>query len=387
MRFIHTSDWHLGRRLQTIDLIGYQSTFLDWLLSTAKARAVDAVVVAGDIYDRSIPPTEAVDLLDRTVAAFAEAGIPMVIIPGNHDHPVRLRYGGALFAQSGIHVRAEVAKVADPVVLADADGQVGFYGIPYLIPDAVMSELGAERSHESVLAAAANRIRLDAAARGLGRTVVAAHAFITGGEASDSERQIRVGGIDDAPAGVFDGFTYLALGHLHGPQVVASPHPETVLAYSGSPIAFSFSERDHQKSVLLVELDGAGSVTSERLPTPVPRPLRQVRGRLDELLATADRDNSGLANSWLKVILTDAVRPESPMEKLRQVWPHTIALEFEPDVDLTSSTGLVPVSPVTDPADITADFYAHVTGSVPDDPTRTLIGQVVEATAVEAVMR
>ena len=168
MRFIHTSDWHLGRRLQTIDLIGYQSTFLDWLLATAKARAVDAVVVSGDVYDRSLPPSEAVDLLDRTVAAFADAGIPMVIIPGNHDHPVRLRYGGALFAQSGIHVRAEVAKVADPVVLADADGQVGFYGIPYLIPDAVMTELGAERSHESVLAAAANRIRLDAAARGLG---------------------------------------------------------------------------------------------------------------------------------------------------------------------------------------------------------------------------
>ncbi len=386
MRFIHTSDWHLGRRLQTIDLIGYQSTFLDWLLATAKARAVDAVVVSGDVYDRSLPPSEAVDLLDRTVAAFADAGIPMVIIPGNHDHPVRLRYGGALFAQSGIHVRAEVDKIADPVVLADADGEVGFYGIPYLIPDAVMSELGAERSHESVLAAAVDRIRLDAEARGLGRTVVAAHAFITGGEASDSERQIRVGGVGDAPAGVFDGISYVALGHLHGPQVVVGPHPGTILAYSGSPIAFSFSERDHQKSVFLVELDAAGTVTSERLPTPVPRALRQVRGRLDELLATADRDNSGLADSWLKVILTDAVRPESPMEKLRQVWPHTIALEFEPDVDLNSSTGLVPVSSVTDPADITADFYTHVTGSVPDDPTRTLIGQVVESTAVEAVM-
>ena len=386
MRFIHTSDWHLGRRLQTIDLIEYQRTFLDWLLATAKERAVDAVVVAGDVYDRSMPPTEAVDLLDKAVAAFAEAGIPMVLIPGNHDHPVRLRYGGALFAQAGIHVRAEVDRIADPVVLSDSHGDVGMYGIPYLIPDAVMSELAAERSHESVLAAAAERIRVDAHSRGLTRTVVAAHAFITGGEASDSERQIRVGGVGDAPAGVFGGISYVALGHLHGPQTVTSPTPDSVLAYSGSPLAFSFSERDHVKSVCLVEIEAGGAVTLERLPTPVPRRLRQGRGQLAELLMTADQDDTGLADSWLKVVLTDAVRPESPMERLRQVWPHTIALEFDPEVDLATDPDLIRVSPITDPAEITADFYTHVTGSAPDLPTTKLIGQVVEATAGEAVM-
>jgi exonuclease SbcD len=387
MRFIHTSDWHLGRRLQTIDLIEFQRAFLDWLLSTARALSVDAVVVSGDIYDRSIPPTEAVDLLDRTVASFASAGIPILLIPGNHDHPVRLRYGGALFAQSGIHVRAEVATIADPVILRDADGEVGFYGIPYLVPDAVRSDLGAERSHESVLAAAVELIRRDAHARDLGRIVVASHAFITGGEASDSEREIRVGGVGDAPAGVFDGITYVALGHLHGPQVVSNPSPETVLAYSGSPMAFSFSERDHEKSVRLVDIDAAGAVTAERVPTPVPRRLRQVRGRLVDLLCMADQDDTGLADAWLKVVLTDSVRPESPMAKLREVWPHTIALEFEPEVDLTASAGLVRFSSINDPVDITADFYTYVTGSAPDGSTRTVIEQVVEATAPENVMR
>ena len=382
MRFIHTSDWHLGRRLLSVDLLGYQADFLRWLLVAARREGATAVVVSGDVYDRSVPSAEAVQLLDETVAAFAAADVPLILISGNHDSPIRLRYGGALFAQSGVHVRADLAQVSEPVILQDEFGEVAFYGIPYLEPDAVREQLGAERSHESVLRAAADLARTDAANRGISRTVVAAHAFITGGDVSESERDITVGGVGDAPAAVFEGFSYAALGHLHGPQTVRLGGATTVLAYSGSPLAFSFSERDHGKSVAVVDIDAEGRAHVERLPTPVPRPLRQVEGRLADLLAKADSDLADLADSWVKVILTDPDRPESPMERLREVWPHTIALDFNPDVDLLSTeVDLANLKSVTDPVEITARFVEYVTGSAAGEATEVLLREIVEQLA------
>ena len=379
MRFLHTSDWHLGRRLLSVDLLAHQDDFLQWLLGLAQDVEAQAVVVSGDVYDRAVPSAEAVTALDRAVAAFAASNVPLLMISGNHDSPVRLRYGSALFAHAGVHVRADVGGIDVPVIIRDDAGEVGFYGIPYLEPDAVREELGTGRSHEEVLQAAVDRIRADASARGLDRTVVAAHAFITGGEITDSERDISVGGVGDAPAGVFDGVSYVALGHLHRPQTVRLPNSSTMLAYSGSPLGFSFSERDHTKSVALVELDAGGAAHVERIPTPVPRPLRQVQGRLGELIARADSDLADLTDAWVKVVLTDPDRPESPMERLRQVWPHTIALDFAPEVELVSSDDDMEVlKHVTDPVEITARFVEYVTGSAPDTPTEELVRDVVE---------
>ncbi len=189
------------------------------------------------------------------------------------------------------HLRTRVADLADPVVLHDADGPVGLYGIPYLLPDAVMAELDAGRSHAAVLGAAATRIRADASRRGVDRTVVAAHAFVTGARPSESERDICVGGIGDAPAAVFDGITYTALGHLHGPQRLTDR-----VGYSGSPLAFSFSEVGHTKSVSIVQIDGAGGIEVEAVPVPVHRGLAEVRGRLEDLLARARTDLLGVAD-------------------------------------------------------------------------------------------
>src|SRR6266702_1491260 len=290
MRLVHTSDWHLGRTLHGESLLAHQAAFLEWLLGQAVGQQADAVVVAGDIYDRAVPPTDAVALLDRTLRDFAAARIPVVITSGNHDSAVRLGFCARLSELAGIHLRTSVADITRPVVLGDADGDVAIYGIPYLLPDAVMDELGAARSHASVLAAAVARIRADAAGRGIGRIVVAAHAFITGGLPSDSERDIRVGGIGDAPASVFDGISYVALGHLHGQQNIPAGAAGTTVRYSGSPLAFSFSERNQAKSVTLADIDAAGQVTTTQLPAPVPRPLREVRGKIDELLARADGD-------------------------------------------------------------------------------------------------
>src|SRR5215831_756531 len=272
MRLLHTSDWHLGRTLYGVDLLPHQAAFLEWLLDQAIRHEVQAVVVAGDVYDRAVPPIDAVAVLDRALRGFAAAGIPVLLTSGNHDSAVRLGFGSRLSELAGIHLRTAVADIARPVLLTDEHGDIAVYGIPYLLPDAVLGELGADRSHTSVLAAATALIKADAKQRGITRTVVAAHAFVTGASACDSERDIRVGGIGDAPASVFAGLTYVALGHLHGQQDVPLAGG-TVVRYCGSPLAFSFSERYHAKSVTLAEIHGAGEVIVTRLATPVPRPL------------------------------------------------------------------------------------------------------------------
>lgn len=381
MRLIHTSDWHLGRRLFDTDLIEHQRTFLTWLLSVAVEREVAAVLVAGDVYDRAVPPPEAVQLLDETLVAFSHAGIPLLITAGNHDSAVRLGFGGALTEAAGVHLRTRPADLARPVVLTDEHGAVGCYGIPYLLPDAVMAELGAERSHASVLAAATDRIRADAAARGLARVVVVAHAFVTGAVGSESERDIRVGGIGDVSATVFDGLTYVALGHLHGAQAVPAP-AGTTARYSGSPLAFSFSERDHTKSVEVVDIDGRGTVTTERLPTPVPRPLREVRGRLDDLLVRAGTDLADCSEAWVRAVLTDPARPAAPLERLRAVWPHTLVLAFEPaGGGIDAGDDLSRLAALTDPLEICAQFVSYVDNVPPDDAQLTVLRSAVEAAA------
>ena len=380
MRLIHTSDWHLGRTLHGQSLLEYQAAFLGWLLGQAVECQAGAVLVAGDVYDRAVPPLEAVELLDKTLAAFARAGIHVILTSGNHDSSVRLGFGSALSEAAGIHLRTRVADIDRPVVLADDHAEVGIYGVPYLLPDAVMDELGADRCHASVLAAASARIRADASTRGLSRTVVLAHAFVTGARPSESERDIRVGGIGDAPAAVLAGCSYLALGHLHGQQRVPVPGSATTARYCGSPLAFSFGERHHAKSVTLADIDGAGQVTTRLLATPVPRPLREVHGRLGDLLARADTDLANLAGAWVKVVLTDRERPVAPMERLREKWPHTIALDFAPEGGLTGADAdLARLAKAADPVEICESFVEYVAGAPPDAAQRAVLRKAVEA--------
>jgi DNA repair protein SbcD/Mre11 len=283
-----------------------------------------------------------------------------------------------------------VADLDRPVLVADEHGEVALYGLPYLLPDAVMAELGAERSHESVLGAAMGRVRADAAARGIGRVVIAAHALITGGAAADaegceSERDIRVGGVAHAPVSVFDGACYVALGHLHGPQAVGGAGAGDgvggpVARYSGSPLAFSFSERHHRKSVTLAEIDADGRVTVTLLPAPVPRPLREVRGDLADLLARADGELADLAGAWVKAVLTDTVRPAAPMERLREKWPHTIALDFRPAGGLvTAAADLSRLARATDPVQVCGLFVEYAGGAAPDAAEERVLAAAVEA--------
>jgi exonuclease SbcD len=307
-------------------------------------------------------------MLDNALAAFADARIEVVLISGNHDSAVRLGFGGALARHAGIHLRTDLSALTNPVLLGD----IAIYGIPYLLPDAVLADLGAQRSHASVLAKAVDRVKADAAERELDKVVVLAHAFVTGGAESESERDIRVGGIGDVPASVFAGLSYAALGHLHGAQQVA-PNAR----YAGSPMPFSFSERYHNKSVALVDVRGDGAVSVELVPTPVTRPMAEVRGHLDELLAAPDGPP---ADAWLRVVLTDPSRPSAPMERLRERWPHTLMLDFQPDAEpVAGGDDLARLRRQSDPVEICALFVEWVDSTLPDRRQRDELVAVVEA--------
>ncbi|WP_329535145.1 exonuclease SbcCD subunit D [Streptomyces sp. NBC_01450] len=383
MRILHTSDWHLGRAFHRVNMLDAQAGFIGHLVATVRERDVDAVVVSGDVYDRAVPPLAAVELFDDALHRLADLGVPTVMISGNHDSARRLGVGAGLIGRAGIHLRTEPSACGTPVILADDHGDVAFYGLPYLEPALVKAEFGVEKAgHEAVLAAAMDRVRADLATRARGtRSVVLAHAFVTGGAASDSERDITVGGVAAVPAGVFDGVDYAALGHLHGSQTITER-----VRYSGSPLPYSFSEVDHHKSMWLVELGPEGFVGAERVGCPVPRKLARVRGHLEDLLA--DPLLTRHEEAWVEATLTDPVRPAEPMARLTERFPHTLSLVFDPerapeDPDVSYARRLAGRSE----QEIAEDFVAHVRGAGPDADERAVLRDAFDAVRADEAVR
>jgi exonuclease SbcD len=324
MRLLHTSDWHLGRSFHGVDLLAAQAAVVDHLVEAVRTESVDVVVVAGDVYDRALPPVDAVRLLDESLDRLLDTGAQVVVSSGNHDSPQRLGFGARRAEAAGLHLRTRVEGLHRPVLLDDEHGQVAVYALPYLEPGMVAEQLGVAPGHPQVVGAALGRVRADLAGRPGTRSVVAAHAFVTGAAPSESERDIRVGGVGSVPRSAFDGFDYVALGHLHGPQRLSGS-----VRYSGSPLPYSFSEAGHRKGSWLVELGAAGLGSVEQVPAPVHRPLVTLRGHLADLLV--DPAHRAAEQAFCQVVLTDAQRPPSPMERLRARFPHTVHLGFEPD--------------------------------------------------------
>jgi len=378
VRLIHTSDWHLGRAFHGVGMLPAQSRFVDHLVEVVRSERVDAVLVSGDVYDRALPSPATVELLSEAVIRVVDAGAQVILSSGNHDSAIRLGFAAPLLARAGLHIRTSLATVGTPVLVDDAV----VYALPYLEPSTSADPLGAtERTHAGVLRAAMARVTADRATR-RGPSLVMAHAFVTGGATCDSERDIAVGGVSAVPPSVFDGADYVALGHLHGAQVVTER-----VRYSGSPYAMSFSEHAHTKGSWLVEVDESGVVSSELVPAPVERPLRVLRGDLEDLLA--DPTLTGAEAAYCQVTLTDPVRPLGAMDRLRQRFPHTLVLGFAP------RGGAVPISSYaavlgrrSDDLDVCCDFLAHVRGGHPASTVeRALFAEAVEASRVERAAR
>ncbi|MCZ4278613.1 metallophosphoesterase family protein [Rhodococcoides yunnanense] len=327
MRILHTSDWHIGRTFHGVDLLADQAAALTAIADLVAAQRIDVVVVPGDIYDRAVPSADAVLVCNRGLEAIRSAGAVIVATAGNHDSPARLGAGAAFASAGGLHLMTRVADVGSPVVVDDEFGSVAFYGIPYLEPETTRIELGipSARTHEEVLTAAMDRVTTDLgerrAAGGRVRSVVLAHAFVVGGEATGSERSISVGGVETAPAAAFDGADYVALGHLHSPQTLTER-----VRYSGSPLPYSFGERSHRKAVWVVELNADGLHSVERVDLPVVRGLSRIEGTVDELLHEESFDEA--ETHYVSAVLTDAVRPVDAMRSLRTRFPHAVHLEW-----------------------------------------------------------
>jgi DNA repair protein SbcD/Mre11 len=378
VRILHTSDWHLGRSFHRVGLLDAQATFLEHLADVVRSERVDVVVVAGDVYDRALPAVDVVEVLDDGLDRLLGAGASVLITSGNHDSAQRLGFGARRSARSGLHVRTRACDATVPVMLEDRHGSVALYGIPYLEPALAADALGVERTHRQVLDSVMTGVRADLLRRRGARSVVAAHAFVLGGEASDSERDITVGGVAGVPASVFEGVDYVALGHLHGAQRLT----ETV-RYSGSPLPYSFSERSHRKGSWLVELGADGVARVEAVPAPVHRRLAALRGTLEELLA--DQSLAEHEQSFCQVTLTDAQRPREPMERLRARFPHTLALAFKPAGLGGAVLSYAKRVHGLDDVDVCCSFLEHVRGGGVTDAERSLLRQAMEAGRVAAV--
>ncbi|WP_250285449.1 MULTISPECIES: exonuclease SbcCD subunit D [unclassified Frankia] len=386
MLVLHTSDWHFGRTLHRFDLLAAQAAFVDHLVEVVRAERVDLVVVSGDVHDRAIPPVAAMRLFDEALSRVRDAGAHVVVISGNHDAGARLGDKAGLL-DPRVRIRTDVSAIATPVTVEDGHGPVHVYPLPYLEPAAVVDALpalpapggydgphpggtsaaidnrdttdaksdgpvasndttgtnsdtvtssrddpvvtGGSRalSHAATLGRAMRAVHADRARRG-GRSIVCAHTWVSGGQGSDSERDISVGGLAAVPAKLFDGVTYTALGHLHRPQAL-----DEGLRYSGSPLPYSFSEAGDVKSSLLVEIDADGLCGLEEIPVPVYRGLARLRGRLAELMATADYERH--TADFVSVVLTDPVRPLDAMAALQRRFPFALTLSHEPALDAT----------------------------------------------------
>ncbi|MGY1684234.1 exonuclease SbcCD subunit D [Geodermatophilus sp. SYSU D00804] len=383
MRLLHTSDWHIGRSLHGAELLAEQEAVLSGLARVVADEGVDAVVVAGDVYDRAVPSADAQAVLDRVVGRLVGAGATVVLTPGNHDSARRLGTFSSLLTKAGLHVRAETARLDEPVLLADAHGEVAVYGLPYLEPEIARHELGVPdaRSHEGVLRAAMDRVRADLFLRPGTRSVVLAHAFVGGGVASDSERDICVGGVDVVPAPVFDGVDYVALGHLHRPQTLSDR-----MRYSGSPLGYSFGEAGQDKQVWLVDLDAGGLAGVRSVPLPAPRPLTVLTGTLDDLLA--DPAHTAAEEAWVSARLTDPVRPADPMRALRTRFGQCVHLEWIGGTAGGDGRSYQERLRGRDDLDVAGEFVAHVRGGVGVTPAeRDLLARALGAAGREELAR
>jgi exonuclease SbcD len=373
LRLLHASDWHLGRTFFEESLLADQAWVLDRLLEALRETRPDALVVAGDVYDRAVPAADAVALLDDVLFRVAGLGIPVVAIAGNHDSPERLSFGSRLLEASRVHLRGALDAVGTPIAIGDK----GFvYAAPFVDPDVVRGMTGDEslRGHaaatERVLAAA----RADAARRHL-PTVLVAHAFVQGAtETPDSERPISVGTAGSVPASTFAGFDHVALGHLHGPQEVAPG-----ICYSGSLLKYSFAEASHEKGVFLVEVERGGSRT-ERIPLGQRRDVARIQGTIAELLDRPELDRH--RGDLVEVTLTDRDYVFDARSRLQARFPHVMNVRRITTTPAGEAEFMAQVEGAAgDDQALFRAFLERVSGSPPTEAQAACFASAVEAVA------
>lgn len=350
MKLLHTADWHLGKTLKGQNLIDDQKFILNEIFKVIDDEKPDAILIAGDIYDRNIPPVDAVELFNETLNRFAEKNLPTLIISGNHDSAKRLNFGSKIFQRQNIFIAAKIDDNPKNLVLEDDFGEIHFSMIPYFEPAYIKDEFFDENS-ERLTFNAANRIYVDFLRQKIPagkRSVAIAHIFLTGGIESESERKF-VGGAENVNAEIFSGYNYVALGHLHRSQKILTNN----IQYSGSPLKYSFDEYNHKKSVTIVEIDGFGDVKTKKIELKPLHDVKIVKGTFDEV------KNHARTEDFICVKLTERVI--NVQDKLAWIFPNLLSVEFHlpqnfsDEADKTFSEG-------NSPLEYFSDFYKAQTG-------------------------
>lgn len=382
MRILHTSDWHIGRTFHGSSTLSDLAVVLGALVDRVRALGVDVVVVAGDVFDTAAPAPACYTVLTDTLVALREAGAQVIVTSGNHDSAARLGFQSRLL-RDGIHVVTDPQSVGSPITIADEHGPVHFYGLPYLEP-ALLRHVwpeAAPRTQAQALAHATSLARADAAAR-RGRSVLAAHCFTSNVEATAHlERDIQQGGLDIVPLSVFEGFDYVALGHIHGRQTLAEG-----IRYSGSPLYYSFGERDARRGGWLVDLDGEGIEAVSWVDLPVPRLLRVLEATLDELLD--DPRFAEAEDAWVSARYTDRIAQRDAMRRLQVRFPHCAEVRHTPAVVAAAAetTFAARVGAAETDLELLDAFLAHVRNGVGVTEAETeLLRQVLGERAVAEV--
>ena len=321
MKFIHLADLHLGKRVNEFSMLEDQEYILRQILGIIDDEGPDGVIIAGDVYDKSVPPAEAVRLFDDFLVRLSGRGLQVFVISGNHDSADRIAFGGRLMELSGIHLSPVYDGTVAPHVLEDGFGPVHVWMLPFIKPAHARLCFPEEEilSYTDAIGAAVSHMAVDPSVR----NVLVTHQFVTGAERSESE-EISVGGTDNVDASVFEGFDYVALGHLHKPQNAAGER----IRYSGSPLKYSFSEKDHEKSVTVVELKEKGNLIVRTVKLTPRRDLREIRGTYDGLTLRASWENTA-REDYLHIILTDEEDVPDAVARLRTVYPNLMKLDYD----------------------------------------------------------
>lgn len=320
MKFIHLSDLHIGKRVNEFSMLEDQKYILDQILSVIQAEHADGVILAGDIYDKTVPPAEAVQVFDGFLTRLAELECPVFVISGNHDSAERLAFGAQLMSGRGVYFSPVYDGTARKIVLTDEFGEVAIHLLPFVKPAVVRHalELDDIRTYQDAVHAAIAHMEIDPAQR----NVLVAHQFVTGAARCESE-EVSVGGLDQVDASMFDAFDYVALGHIHSPQHVMRPE----VRYCGTPLKYSFSEAEQKKSVTVVELSAKEAVIRTIPLTPL-RDMRKIRGTYLEVTARSFYENTNIED-YVQITLTDEEDIPDGLQKLRVIYPNLMRLEYD----------------------------------------------------------
>ena len=378
MKFLHLSDLHLGKRLNEYSLIEDQEYILDRIIDIADSAKPHGVIIAGDVYDKSVPSAEAVRLLDGFLTRLSDRGISVFIVSGNHDSADRLAFGGSLMTKSGIHISPVYNGEIKPIILDDENGRVNIYLMPFLKPVHVRQfyEL-CEDGYTAALGKVIEEMKLNTDER----NILVAHQFVTGASRTESE-EITVGDVDNVDASIFFDFDYTALGHIHSPQNCTREN----IRYSGTPLKYSFSEEKDEKSVTVIELFEKGRVQISTIPLVPRREMQTLRGSYDEIMNRSFYENTSYQEDYVHIILTDENDVIDAIGKLRSVYHNIMKLSY--DNKRTSSTAYITEAADVErktPLELFSDFFELQNNQPLTEEQTVFVKEIIEKVWEERV--